>query len=111
MPPVWKNAASAARSTASSAPNPAPNQPPPRPLRPLPRKQPQPPEFTFHVSRFTAFNSFKLKNMSRRRQATKRPVQKDAKFSSTLVSRLVNTVMICGKKTVAQRIVYGAFDQ
>src|SRR5258705_5533975 len=49
--------------------------------------------------------------MSRRRQATKRPVQKDAKFSSALVARLVNTVMKCGKKTVAQRIVYGAFDQ
>jgi len=49
--------------------------------------------------------------MSRRRQATKRPVIKDAKFNSTLVSRLVNTVMMCGKKTVAQRAVYGAFDQ
>src|SRR5438067_6597558 len=49
--------------------------------------------------------------MSRRRQAVKRPVLKDAKFNSTLVSRLVNTVMERGKKTVAQRIVYGAFDQ
>jgi small subunit ribosomal protein S7 len=49
--------------------------------------------------------------MSRRRQATRRPVIKDAKFNSTLVSRLVNTVMEEGKKTVAQRIVYGAFDQ
>jgi small subunit ribosomal protein S7 len=48
--------------------------------------------------------------MSRRRQATRRPVQKDAKFSSTLVSRLVNTVMISGKKSTAQRIVYGAFN-
>lgn len=49
--------------------------------------------------------------MSRRRQATKRPVAHDAKFNSTLVSRLVNTVMRCGKKSTAQRIVYGAFDQ
>ena len=48
--------------------------------------------------------------MSRRRQATKRPISKDAKFNSTLVSRLVNTVMIGGKKSTAQRIVYGAFD-
>jgi small subunit ribosomal protein S7 len=48
--------------------------------------------------------------MSRRRQAVKRPIIKDAKFNSTLVSRLVNTVMLSGKKTVAQRIVYGAFD-
>jgi small subunit ribosomal protein S7 len=49
--------------------------------------------------------------MSRRRQAVKRSIIKDAKFNSTLVSRLVNTVMIQGKKTTAQRIVYGAFDQ
>ena len=49
--------------------------------------------------------------MSRRRQAVKRPVREDAKFRSTLVSRLVNTVMRCGKKSTAQRIVYGAFDQ
>jgi small subunit ribosomal protein S7 len=49
--------------------------------------------------------------MSRRRQAVKRPIQKDAKFNSTLVSRLVNTVMEMGKKTTAQRIVYGAFEQ
>src|SRR5512133_3566401 len=48
--------------------------------------------------------------MSRRRQAVRRPVIKDAKFNSTLVSRLVNTVMGSGKKTTAQRIVYGAFD-
>src|ERR1043165_9472254 len=49
--------------------------------------------------------------MSRRRQALRRAVIKDAKFNSTLVSRLVNTVMESGKKSVAQRIVYGAFDQ
>src|SRR5438128_8010018 len=49
--------------------------------------------------------------MSRRRQATKRPLIEDAKYHSPLVTRLVNTVMGDGKKTVAQRIVYGAFDQ
>src|SRR5947207_15079014 len=49
--------------------------------------------------------------MSRRRQATKKPLAEDAKFHSPLVTRLVNTVMICGKKSLAQRIVYGAFDQ
>ena len=48
--------------------------------------------------------------MSRRRQADKRPVAEDPKYHSTLVSRLVNTVMTCGQKSVAQRIVYGAFD-
>jgi small subunit ribosomal protein S7 len=49
--------------------------------------------------------------MSRRRQATKRPLLEDSKFHSTLVSRMVNTVMVHGKKTVAQRIVHGAFDE
>jgi len=48
--------------------------------------------------------------MSRRRQATKRPLTQDGKYQSTLVSRLINTVMISGKKATAQRIVYGAFD-
>jgi len=48
--------------------------------------------------------------MSRRRQATRRTIAKDGKFQSTLVSRLVSTVMVSGKKSTAQRIVYGAFD-
>lgn len=34
----------------------------------------------------------------------------DAKFNSPLVSRLISSVMVSGKKTTAQRIVYGAFD-
>jgi small subunit ribosomal protein S7 len=49
--------------------------------------------------------------MSRRRQASKRPLLEDSKYHSTLVSRLVNTVMVSGKKNTAQRIVYGAFEQ
>ena len=49
--------------------------------------------------------------MSRRRQADKRPLVEDGKFHSALVTRLVNTVMKSGKKSVAQRIVYGAFDE
>ncbi|HXJ59825.1 MAG TPA: 30S ribosomal protein S7 [Candidatus Dormibacteraeota bacterium] len=49
--------------------------------------------------------------MSRRRQATKRPLAEDPKFHSQLVTRLVNTVMRGGKKNTAQRIVYGAFGQ
>ena len=48
--------------------------------------------------------------MSRRRQATRRKIAKDGKFQSVLVSRLVNTIMYGGKKSTAQRIVYGAFD-
>lgn len=49
--------------------------------------------------------------MSRRRQADKRPLVEDGKYHSALVTRLVNTVMISGKKSLAQRIVYTAFDQ
>ncbi len=49
--------------------------------------------------------------MSRRRRAVSRPIPKDAKFNSSLVTRLVNTVMERGKKSVAERIVYGAFDE
>ncbi|MCC7376406.1 MAG: 30S ribosomal protein S7 [Verrucomicrobiales bacterium] len=49
--------------------------------------------------------------MSRRRRAEKRNLVPDAKYNSPLVTRLVNTVMVCGKKSLAQRLVYGAFDR
>jgi len=49
--------------------------------------------------------------MSRRRRAVKRPIARDPNYNSPLVTRLVNTVMKCGKKSTAQRIVYGAFAQ
>mgnify|MGYP000846299302 FL=1 len=49
--------------------------------------------------------------MSRRRRALKRPVIPDPKYHSVLVSRLVSMVMKWGKKSVAQGIVYGAFDE
>ena len=49
--------------------------------------------------------------MSRRRQAVKREVSDDPKYNSALVSRLINVVMGSGKKTLAQRIVYGTFDR
>ncbi len=48
--------------------------------------------------------------MSRRRQAEKRPLVEDAKYHSALVTRVVNTIMQGGNKSIAQRIVYGAFD-
>ncbi len=48
--------------------------------------------------------------MARRRQSEKRPLAEDPKYHSPLVTRLVNTVMRWGKKSTAQRIVYGAFD-
>ena len=49
--------------------------------------------------------------MSRRRNAIKRPIVPDTKYHSTLVTRLVSVVMQRGKKSLAQRIVYGAFDE
>jgi small subunit ribosomal protein S7 len=49
--------------------------------------------------------------MSRRRCAVKRPLLADSKYHSSLVTRLVNTVMQDGAKSVAQRIVYGSFEQ
>jgi len=49
--------------------------------------------------------------MSRRRRAVKRPVADDAKYHSNMVTSLVNTVMLDGKKSVARRLVYGAFER
>lgn len=48
--------------------------------------------------------------MSRRRQAVKRSVVPDAQYDSVLVAKLTNVVMVKGKKTVAEKVVYGAFD-
>ena len=48
--------------------------------------------------------------MPRKGHIAKREVLADPKFDSKLVTKLVNTVMLDGKKTVAQRIVYTAFS-
>jgi small subunit ribosomal protein S7 len=49
--------------------------------------------------------------MSRRRRAVKRERALDPRFNSPLVTHLVTTIMRGGKKTVAQRVVYGAFEK
>ncbi len=49
--------------------------------------------------------------MSRRRRAEKRDVLPDPKFGDRMVSKFMNNVMRDGKKSVAERIVYGAFDE
>ena len=49
--------------------------------------------------------------MSRRRQATKRTVLPDPRHGSTLISSLINTVMLSGKKSVSQRIVCSAIEK
>ena len=46
----------------------------------------------------------------RRRKAERRTVLPDPKFNDQLVSKFVNSVMTSGKKSVAQKIVYHAFD-
>ena len=48
--------------------------------------------------------------MPRRGQIAKRDVLPDPMYNSKLVTRLVNNVMYDGKKGVAQKIVYGAFE-
>jgi small subunit ribosomal protein S7 len=46
----------------------------------------------------------------RRRQAFKRALIPDVRYNNELVARLINTIMTRGKKSLAQSIVYGAFD-
>jgi small subunit ribosomal protein S7 len=48
--------------------------------------------------------------MSRRRRAEKREVLPDPKFGDIVVTKFMNYVMYDGKKSVAENIVYGAFD-
>ena len=48
--------------------------------------------------------------MPRRAQAIKREISPDAKYQSVIVARLINKVMKCGKKSTAERIVYGALQ-
>ena len=48
--------------------------------------------------------------MPRRGYVAKRDVIADPMYNSKLVTKLVNNIMLDGKKTVAQKIVYDAFD-
>ena len=48
--------------------------------------------------------------MPRRREVPKRDILPDPKFGNVDVSKFVNAIMQSGKKSVAERIVYGAFD-
>ncbi|MDT0682245.1 30S ribosomal protein S7 [Roseicyclus sp. F158] len=49
--------------------------------------------------------------MSRRHAAEKREVLPDAKFGSIVLTKFMNNLMIDGKKSVAERIVYSALDR
>ena len=48
--------------------------------------------------------------MSRRHSAEKREVIPDAKFGDVVVAKFMNSIMYDGKKSVAEAIVYGAFE-
>ena len=48
--------------------------------------------------------------MPRRAAAVRRETQPDAKFNNRLVTQLINKVLLDGKKSIAENIVYGAFD-
>ena len=48
--------------------------------------------------------------MPRRGNVPKREVLPDPVYNSVLVTRLINSIMLDGKKGVAQKVVYGAFD-
>lgn len=48
--------------------------------------------------------------MSRRHAAEKRDVLPDAKFGDVVLTKFMNSLMLDGKKSTAERIVYGAFD-
>ena len=49
--------------------------------------------------------------MSRRHKAEKRPIIPDPKFGDQVLSKFMNNLMLDGKKSVAEGIVYGALDR
>ncbi len=49
--------------------------------------------------------------MPRRREVPKRQILPDPKYGSELLAKFINVVMKCGKKSIAERIVYGALDK
>ena len=49
--------------------------------------------------------------MSRRHAAEKREINPDAKYGNVVLAKFMNSLMLEGKKSVAERIVYGALDR
>ena len=49
--------------------------------------------------------------MARRRVAAKREVLPDPKYKSQLLAKFINMVMVSGKKSIAEKIIYGALDE
>jgi len=49
--------------------------------------------------------------MSRKGEVTKRIILADPKYKSQIVAKFINTIMTSGKKSIAEKIMYSAFDQ
>ena len=49
--------------------------------------------------------------MSRRHSAESRNIKPDPKYDNVLLARFINNIMVDGKKTIAEKIVYGAMDR
>jgi len=66
------------------------------------------------VGKLSSTNEFNLlkegRKVPRRGNVPKREVLPDPMYGSELVTRLINNIMLDGKKGVAQKIVYGAFE-
>ena len=48
--------------------------------------------------------------MPRKREVPKRPVNPDPKYHDTLVAKFINVLMYDGKKSISEKMVYGAFE-
>ena len=48
--------------------------------------------------------------MPRRAQAIRRNIQPDAKYQNVTVARLINRIMVWGKKSLAEKIIYEALQ-
>jgi small subunit ribosomal protein S7 len=49
--------------------------------------------------------------MARRKRVYDKPVHKDSRYDSEIVAHLINKLMVHGKKSLAERVVYAAIDQ
>ncbi len=49
--------------------------------------------------------------MPRRRDVPKRPTLPDPKYADRMVTRFMNVIMLSGNKSIAEHILYGAFDE
>jgi len=49
--------------------------------------------------------------MSRKNKAPRKIFLVDSKYKSTIISKLINSIMYDGKKTIAEKIVYDAIDK